>query len=164
MKFILSLPPLSASIETFCEYGYLLVTVYPSITHASPPSSFTTKYGSLSYLMFGNIFLALSIICLFNKKYVSLQKRMNQQLIDEIKKYCLFNNIEDVDGQIDACLRKGFDILKYGLSPIDNYKREKQDTKQPVDKTTNTIEEKQENGVKEETPQKVRRKIRIIKK
>lgn len=89
---------------------------------------------------------------------------MNQQLIDEIKKYCLFNNIEDVDGQIDACLRKGFDILKYGLSPIDNYKREKQDTKQPVDKTTNTIEEKQENGVKEETPQKVRRKIRIIKK
>lgn len=89
---------------------------------------------------------------------------MNQQLIDEIKKYCLFNNIEDVDGQIDACLRKGFDILKYGLSPIDNYKREKQDTIQPVDKTTNTIEEKQENGVKEETPQKVRRKIRIIKK
>lgn len=89
---------------------------------------------------------------------------MNQQLIDEIKKYCLFNNIEDVDGQIDACLRKGFDILKYGLSPIDNYKREKQDTTQPVDKTTNTIEEKQENGVKEETPQKVRRKIRIIKK
>lgn len=89
---------------------------------------------------------------------------MNQQLIDEIKKYCLFNNIEDVDGQIDACLRKGFDILRYGLSPIDNYKREKQDIKQPVDKTTNTIEEKQENGVKEDTPQKVRRKIRIIKK
>ena len=71
MKLILSFPPFSASIETFCEYGYLLVTVYPSITQARPPSSFTTKYGSLSYLIFGNIFLALSIICLFNNTFVS---------------------------------------------------------------------------------------------
>jgi hypothetical protein len=67
---ILSFPPLSASIETFCEYGYLLVTVYPSITQASPPSSLVTKYGSLSYLILGNIFLALSIICLFNNTFV----------------------------------------------------------------------------------------------
>ena len=50
---------------------------------------------------------------------------MDDKLIKEITEFCYLNDIEDVEKQINACLRKGFDILKYGTSPIDNYKIEK---------------------------------------
>ena len=50
---------------------------------------------------------------------------MDDKLIQEITNFCKLNDIEDVEKQINACLRKGFNILKYGTSPIDNYKIEK---------------------------------------
>lgn len=104
---------------------------------------------------------------------------MDDKLIKEITEFCYLNNIEDVEKQINACLHKGFDILKYGTSPIDNYKIEKniygtENRKRDSPKedkelhTTNkgsSNDEKKSDEQDGETNKKVvRRKVRIIKR
>ena len=42
----------------------------------------------------------------------------------EIEAYCRLNQIDDVEGFKEECLRQGFNIIKYGVSPQDNFKRE----------------------------------------
>ena len=39
----------------------------------------------------------------------------------DIERYCKINNISDVDAFIDDCLIKGFNIVKYGLTPKENF-------------------------------------------
>jgi len=104
---------------------------------------------------------------------------MDESLVKEIKEYCKLNNIEDIDRFINSCLRKGFNILKYGLSPIDNFKIENEiyDTeksKRNSLKENETIQstvqkcsgsKKNGNGEEKEHGEKVvKRKIRIIKR
>lgn len=104
---------------------------------------------------------------------------MDDKLIKEITEFCKLNNIEDIDGQINACLRKGFDILKYGTSPIDNYKIEKniygtekrkndspkEDNKSHTANKRSSIDEKKSDEQNGESDKKVvRRKVRIIKR
>lgn len=42
-----------------------------------------------------------------------------------IKDYCQINNIDDIDSFSKRCLQQGFNIVKFGTSPLDNIQREK---------------------------------------
>lgn len=42
----------------------------------------------------------------------------------EIEAYCKLNKIDDVESFKEECLRQGFNIIKYGISPQDNFKKE----------------------------------------
>ena len=43
---------------------------------------------------------------------------IDKQLYKEIKEFCALNDIKDVKGQINTCLRYGFNILKFGDNPF----------------------------------------------
>ena len=42
----------------------------------------------------------------------------------EIETFCRLNKIDDVESFREECLRQGFNIIKYGISPQDNFKKE----------------------------------------
>ena len=42
----------------------------------------------------------------------------------EIETFCRLNKIDDVESFREKCLRQGFNIIKYGISPQDNFKKE----------------------------------------
>ena len=101
---------------------------------------------------------------------------INQTLQREIEEYCNENGIEDVNAFSNRCASKGFSILKFGISPIDNMKREmegvkdfKEDKKPKPKKEKEETpilkeEKKEEETVKHEEPKPIVRKIQIIKK
>lgn len=72
-------------------------------------------------------------------------------ILAEIREYCNLNNIDDFEDVVCKCMSDGFNILRFGLSPKDNYMREKGIVKQP---TT------QEEIIK---PSKTTKKTRTIK-
>lgn len=77
----------------------------------------------------------------------------NRVLIEkEIKEYCSLNNINDVAGFITQCLLQGFNIYRYGYTPSDNVKREK-----------NEVETKPVNREKKEPEKKVKVVKRTVK-
>ena len=45
-------------------------------------------------------------------------------LKEEVEAYCRLNKIGDVESFREECLRQGFNIIKYGISPQDNFKKE----------------------------------------
>ena len=45
-------------------------------------------------------------------------------LKEEVEAYCRLNKIDDVESFREECLRQGFNIIKYGISPQDNFKKE----------------------------------------
>lgn len=45
---------------------------------------------------------------------------LDKILLGQIEEFCRLNNIQDVDKVVNRCLMDGFNILKYGLDPIDN--------------------------------------------
>ena len=47
-----------------------------------------------------------------------------KKLEKEIKDFAKLNEVQDIDNFIIECLRDGFNIAKYGYSPIDNFKKE----------------------------------------
>ena len=112
---------------------------------------------------------------------------VNQTLERQIRQYCEINEIEDINAFANRCLSKGFSIIKFGISPIDNIQREnkgikdvdkkeyKQQTKSnikeennPTIVETNNTESIKEEIVKEreesKEPTPIVRKIRVIKK
>lgn len=42
----------------------------------------------------------------------------------EIEIFCRLNKIDDIESFREECLRQGFNIIKYGISPQDNFKKE----------------------------------------
>lgn len=42
----------------------------------------------------------------------------------EIETFCRLNKIDNVESFREECLRQGFNIIKYGISPQDNFKKE----------------------------------------
>lgn len=42
----------------------------------------------------------------------------------EIEIFCRLNKIDDVESFREECLKQGFNIIKYGISPQDNFKKE----------------------------------------
>lgn len=78
----------------------------------------------------------------------------NRALIEkEIKEYCKLNNINDVAGFITQCLLQGFNTFKFGTSPSDNIKREK-----------NEIEHKPTNREKKNKEQELTNQIEVKKR
>ena len=47
------------------------------------------------------------------------------KIIGEIRQYCEYNNISDIELFLSKCLMTGFNIERYGLSPNDNFNRER---------------------------------------
>jgi hypothetical protein len=93
-----------------------------------------------------------------------------KNLEKEIKDFAKLNDVQDIDDFVIECLRDGFNIAKYGYSPIDNFKKENKPFK-----NEEYVEEKIESKRKieriEETPierterqeeVKPKKKIRII--
>lgn len=92
-------------------------------------------------------------------------------LEDEIKKFCEINNITDYNDFFVSCIRNGFNIAKFGTSPMDNFKKENKPfkideidirpskEKEPV-KEDGSERNKQEEVVKP----KEKRKVKIVKK
>ena len=98
---------------------------------------------------------------------MKVEIEINPSLHKSILEYCKMNLIKDVDSFIVRCMTNGFNILRFGISPTDNMKREKEGIKdfKPEKKTRKKPEEKkeEESSKEEEKPIKTR-KIRIIKK
>ena len=46
------------------------------------------------------------------------------KLYNEIKEYCNLNGIDDVEAFSYKCLLDGFNIVRYGMSPSDNIKKQ----------------------------------------
>ena len=108
---------------------------------------------------------------------------VNQTLEKQIRQYCELNEIDDINAFANRCLSQGFNIVKFGLSPADNVKREvngvkdvksekvnknkpnkHKEEKQIIDEAVKTREINKEEEVKEvKTPVTVR-KIQVIKK
>ena len=49
---------------------------------------------------------------------------LKPMLCKAIQEYCELNGIEDINNFANRCATQGFNIVKYGLSPADNIKRE----------------------------------------
>ena len=91
----------------------------------------------------------------------------------EIEAYCRLNKIDDVESFREECLRQGFNIIKYGISPQDNFKKEnnigtKVNDVSNVD--TQEVSPKREDETlplssnKENVEKPKKKKIKIIKK
>lgn len=46
------------------------------------------------------------------------------KLYNEIKEYCNLNGIDDIEAFSYKCLLDGFNIVRYGMSPSDNIKKQ----------------------------------------
>ena len=81
----------------------------------------------------------------------------------EMKEYCRLNGITDVAGFITQCMLNGFNIVKYGTSPADNIKREREPELNVI---TNRENKKRPVEDIEQTPElKVtKRRVKVIKK
>lgn len=77
-------------------------------------------------------------------KRIQIQKK----LYDEIKEYCSYNDIKEVNQYIIHLIELGFNFTKYGVSPFNNQIPQfvRQEEKQPI------IKEKEVVTVKEELP------------
>lgn len=60
-----------------------------------------------------------------NEFVVSIENNLKKSKLGaEIMEYCELNNINDVSKFTYDCLLSGFNIVRYGNSPIDNIKRQ----------------------------------------
>lgn len=50
--------------------------------------------------------------------------KISTRLKEKIRDYCVANGISNVSQFAESCLEQGFNIMKYGVSPTDNMKRE----------------------------------------
>jgi hypothetical protein len=109
---------------------------------------------------------------------------INPTLEKQIRQYCQVNDIEDINAFANRCANQGFNIIKFGTSPKDNFERETKgikdikktngkkethneavDGKPTVKREEPTTSEKEESKPTEERKEGVTiRKIQIIKK
>lgn len=94
---------------------------------------------------------------------------INKKLLKDITQYCEYNNIENINEEINKFLQIGFNVVRYGTAPFQEYVEEKpKKTKTPKIKKEEVISEKIEieetnisSVILTEEPKKT--KIRIIK-
>ena len=79
---------------------------------------------------------------------------IDEKLYKEIKEYCIFNNIENIEKEINRLLKIGFNYERYGNSPF--YK------KQNIEENDIEVVEKRVEK-QEEIKEKPKKKVRIIK-
>lgn len=109
---------------------------------------------------------------------------INPTLDKAIRSYCEENGIDDVNAFANRCTMQGFNIVKYGTSPMDNVKREnngikdikknervkkediegKDNGKPKESKESGGTKEPEENVVPVKEEKVIVRKIQVIKK
>lgn len=80
-----------------------------------------------------------------------MELKIKDELYNDILSFCKVNSIDNVEEFSLACLLKGYNIVKYGLSPKDNVKKESE----PVS-VMNDIEQK-------EKVERKGKKVKILK-
>ena len=88
---------------------------------------------------------------------------IDNKLTSKIEEYCHINGIEDIHNFALSCLKEGFNITMFGVSPMDNKKRETDGviTQNIID--TEPTEETKTEVKPKKSPSKPR-KIKIIEK
>lgn len=104
-------------------------------------------------------------------KSIKMLITLPRSLEDEIKKFCEVNGVTEYNDFFVSCIRNGFNIAKFGTSPMDNFNKENKPFK--IDEINirqsekkELAEENQTNGSeqKESVKPKEKRKVKIIKK
>ena len=72
---------------------------------------------------------------------------ISRALESDIMNFVRVNEVKDINGFLASCLRDGFNIAKYGVSPQDNFKSENKPLK--IENYENT-EESNSKGVEKE--------------
>lgn len=72
---------------------------------------------------------------------------ISRTLESDIMNFVKVNEVDDINGFLANCLRDGFNIAKYGVSPKDNFKNENKPLK--IENYENT-EESNSKGVEKE--------------
>ena len=95
---------------------------------------------------------------------------VKKKLLKDIIQYCEFNNIEDIDEEINKYIQIGFNIVRFGVEPFKEYeeKKPKKTSIKKQDKIEKIETEIIENQPIIEEDSKVeevkpKRKIRVIK-
>ena len=88
---------------------------------------------------------------------------IDNKLTSKIEEYCHINGIEDINNFALNCLKEGFNITMFGVSPIDNKKRETNGIIAQNTIETEPIEETKTEVKPKKSPGKSR-KIKIIEK
>ena len=76
---------------------------------------------------------------------------LKSTLCRAIQEYCKLNGIDDINNFANRCATQGFNIVKYGLSPGDNIKRENNGIKDL--KNESRKKRKEQSGVSGEEKQ-----------
>lgn len=50
---------------------------------------------------------------------------INKKLLKDITQYCEYNNIEDINGEINKYIQIGFNVVRFGTAPFQGYIEEK---------------------------------------
>ena len=95
---------------------------------------------------------------------------INKKLLKDITQYCNLNEIENIEEEINKYIQIGFNVIRFGTSPFQEYQEEVVIKKQKTvkNKKEEVSSEKTED-IKEEILQeseeeiKPKKKIRIIK-
>ena len=69
------------------------------------------------------------------------QIKISLKLYNEIKDFCLLNNIKNLNKEIESMLEKGFNFTKYGTSP---FKTNSKFLIIPKEEVNNNVEKQQE--------------------
>ena len=98
-----------------------------------------------------------------------------KKLEKDIKDFAKLNDIQDVDNFMITCLNRGFNIARFGYSPIDNFKKENKPFKSEdyveekiepkrkgASKKIESIEEAPIERTEQQKEVKPKKKIRII--
>lgn len=96
---------------------------------------------------------------------------INKKLLKDITQYCNLNEIENIEEEINKYIQIGFNVIRFGTAPFQEYQEEKVTVKKQ--KTVNNKKEEifseKIEDIKEEIIQeseeeiKPKKKIRIIK-
>lgn len=107
--------------------------------------------------------------------------KLPRSLENSIQSFCELNEIKDINDFLVSCLSKGFSVVKYGESPIDNFKKENKpleiekyveekngtkglDDEREKQKSGSSKKEKEVEPIKkDEESINVKKKIRILK-
>ncbi len=90
---------------------------------------------------------------------------IDKKLSKAIQEYCEINSIEDVSSFANKCTLNGFNVVKYGTSPMDNIRREESGVSDvSVKEYAQQSDSDEERVVEPKKPKIESRKIKIVKK
>lgn len=95
---------------------------------------------------------------------------INKKLLKDITQYCNLNEIENIEEEINKYIQIGFNVIRFGTAPFQEYQEEVVIKKQKIVKNKKEeISSEKTEDIKEEILQeseeeiKPKKKIRIIK-